>query len=83
MNKKKLLQKILNSQQNVSFEEFVALIEVFGFKLKRSSGSHRMYQREGVKDMMNVQNFKGKAKPYQIKQFLKTVERYNLRMEEE
>jgi predicted RNase H-like HicB family nuclease len=32
----------------------------------------------GVKEILNFQNVKGKAKPYQVKQFLKVIERYNL-----
>ncbi len=42
-----------------------------------------MYRYDGIKDLVNIQSHKGKAKPYQIKQFLKTVERYSLQMEEE
>jgi hypothetical protein len=30
---------------------------------------------------MNIQNVTGKAKPYQIRQFLRIVERYNLQSE--
>jgi hypothetical protein len=30
--------------------------------------------------MINIQNFKGEAKPYQIKQFLYLVEKYNLEL---
>ncbi len=31
---------------------------------------------------INIQNFNGDAKPYQIKQFLSIVEKYNLKMGE-
>ena len=34
-------------------------------------------------ELINLKNVKGKAKPYQIKQLLEIVERYNLQMEEE
>ena len=30
--------------------------------------------------MINLQNVKGQAKPYQIQQFLRLVERYNIKM---
>jgi len=33
--------------------------------------------------MLNFQNVKGKAKPYQVKQFLKVVDRYKLLEEED
>jgi len=34
--------------------------------------------KEGIKELLNFQNVGGKAKPYQVKQFLKIVEKYNL-----
>jgi len=33
--------------------------------------------------MVNLQNVRGKAKVYQIKQLLKIVEKYDLQLEEE
>jgi len=33
--------------------------------------------------MVNLQDVNGEAKPYQIRQFLRLVERYNLRLEDE
>jgi hypothetical protein len=32
---------------------------------------------------INLQEVDGKAKPYQIRQFLRLIERYNLRLEDE
>lgn len=46
--------------------------------LLRVSGSHHLFGRSGVIELINVQNVGGKAKPYQIRQFLKIVEKYNL-----
>jgi hypothetical protein len=42
----------------------------------------RIYVRDGVSEMLNFQNVKGKAKPYQVKQLLKVVEKYKLLEEE-
>jgi len=36
-----------------------------------------------VRELVNLQNVGGKAKPYQVRQFLRLVERYNLTMEDE
>jgi hypothetical protein len=33
--------------------------------------------------MVNLQNVGGKAKPYQVRQVLRLVERYNLTLQEE
>jgi hypothetical protein len=55
-----------------------ALAEAFGLKLSRTSWSHHIYSRDGVPELVNLQEVDGKAKPYQVRQFLKLVERYNL-----
>jgi HicA-like toxin of HicAB toxin-antitoxin system len=56
----------------------VKLAESFGFRLSRSSGSHHIFAHPAVKELLNLQEVKGKAKPYQIGQFLKLVEKYDL-----
>lgn len=82
LNKKKLLQRIINNSKNVKFNEFVLLIESFGFSLTRTEGSHHIYKNIKIQEIINIQNVKGEAKPYQIKQFLILVEKYDLEMEE-
>jgi len=83
VNKKRLLKRILAGSHDVRFAEFVALVEAFGFRLSRVSGSHHIFVRDGVRELVNLQNVSGKAKPYQIQQWLKLIERYNLSMENE
>lgn len=83
MKKKKLLRKALTSPKNFRFGDMVTLVEAFGFRLSRSSGSHHIYTRPGVAELVNLQEVDGKAKPYQIGQFLRLVERYNLELEED
>lgn len=83
MSPRKLLQRILRKPANIRFEDFVRLVRAFGFRLVRVNGSHHIFQRLGVPESLNVQNVKGDAKPYQIRQFLRIVERYNLKLQEE
>ena len=83
MNKHKLLARLHNNRKNVNFNDFVTLVEAFGFIRTRGEGSHSIYKNEIVSEIINLQNDKGQAKPYQIKQFLTIVEKYNLRMEDE
>jgi len=80
MKRKKLLQKILNSQKNIRFSDFVNLVEGFGFAQDRTSGSHHIFSSPRVAELVNIQNVNGQAKPYQIKQFLALVEKYDLQM---
>lgn len=82
MKKQKLLKKILASQQNVRFGEMVSLIEAFGFQLNRVSGSHHIFVHPSLNELVNLQNVNGRAKPYQIKQFLRLIEKYDLSLQE-
>lgn len=83
MKKKKLLRKALTSPKNFRFGDMVTLAEAFGFRLSRSSGSHHIYTRPCVAELLNLQEVDGKAKPYQIGQFLRLIERYNLELEDD
>jgi len=82
MRKRKLLKRILANPQNVAFGDMVSLVEAFGFRLSRVSGSHHIFVRTDVRELVNLQNVSGQAKPYQVRQFLKLVEQYNLELEE-
>lgn len=59
------------------------LLERYGFKLSRISGSHYIFVNANIRELVNIQNVNGQVKPYQIRQFLRLVEKYNLRLEEE
>lgn len=75
---KKLLQKALSAPNNFRFADMIKLAEAFGFQLSRSSGSHYIFAHPHVRELLNLQEVRGKAKPYQIRQFLRLVEEYNL-----
>lgn len=83
MKKAKLLKKLLSGSKNISFSDAVACAEAFGFQLDRISGSHHIFVHPAIVEIVNLQNRKGKAVPYQVKQLLQLVERYNLQMEGE
>ena len=82
VNKRKLFQQILNSQKNVKYNDFVVILEAFGFFRSRGEGSHSIFKNEKVREIINIQNVDGEAKPYQIRQFLSLLEKYNLKMGE-
>jgi len=82
VNKKKLFTKILSASPNIPFREVKTCVEAFGFTLERVSGSHHIFVHPAIPELLNLQNSKGKAKPYQIKQLLKIIERYNLQLED-
>jgi hypothetical protein len=61
----------------------ILIVESFGFELDRISGSHHLFVHREVPELVNLQEVEGMAKPYQVGQFLRIVERYNLRMRSE
>jgi len=78
MKKRKLLERALAHPADLRFHEMVALSEAFGFHLSRVRGSHHVFAHPDVRELVNIQNVAGKVKPYQVRQFLELVERYNL-----
>ncbi|HEC89596.1 MAG: type II toxin-antitoxin system HicA family toxin [Thermoplasmata archaeon] len=78
MKKKRLLEELKRNPKNIRFERLCRIAESFGFRFRGGKGSHRIYTREGVQEILNFQNVDGKAKPYQVKQFIKIIEKYNL-----
>jgi hypothetical protein len=82
MKIKRLLKKAISNPDNIHFTEVIGLAEAFGFKLSRVKGSHHIFIHHQTRELLNFQNVSGMAKPYQVKQLLKIVEKYNLRLGE-
>ncbi|PKP54364.1 MAG: hypothetical protein CVT90_01655 [Candidatus Altiarchaeales archaeon HGW-Altiarchaeales-3] len=78
MTKKETYEKLKINPKNVRFETICKAAIEFGFEFKGGKGSHRIFVKTGIRKMLNFQNVKGKAKPYQVKQFLKIIEKYKL-----
>lgn len=83
MKKRKLLEKLLASPANARFDDVCQLATAFGFQLSRVSGSHHVFVHPSIVELVNLQVVGGQAKPYQVRQLLRLVERYNLTLEEE
>lgn len=82
MKPRKLLARLIRKDfQNVAFSDLRRLVEAFGFSLTRINGSHHIFTHPSVDELVNLQEVKGQGKPYQIRQFLRLVERYNLTLE--
>ena len=78
MDREEVYRELKGRVTNIKFEELCQAAESFGFKFKGGKGSHRIFVREGVKELLNFQAVRGKAKPYQVRQFIKLIEKYNL-----
>lgn len=64
--------------QQISFRDFVALIEAVGFRHSRSKGSHRSYAHPDCPRLLVIQPQGNQAKRYQVREFLGMVEQYHL-----
>ena len=75
----KLVRKVLSgsSDRNINFNDLCNLLESLGFD-NRIKGSHHIYYKEGVEEIINLQSFNNKAKAYQIKQVRELLIKYKL-----
>ena len=64
------------------FADAFALAEAFGFRLSRVQGSHHILTHPTIPELLNLQDVRGQANPYQVRQLLQLVERHNLSLEE-
>jgi predicted RNA binding protein YcfA (HicA-like mRNA interferase family) len=76
---RKLLDQILrgNADANISFTGLVHLLMRLGFE-ERIRGSHHIFTREGVAEILNLQPKGNKCKPYQVKQVRNVIISYGL-----
>jgi len=56
------------------------LLESLGFS-ESVRGSHHKFVREGVEELINLQEVGGKCKPYQVRQVRNVLLKYNLEKE--
>lgn len=80
MHPRKLLRRLAaGGHANVRFLDFQRLVEACGFELDRVTGSHHIFVHPDIPTLLNLQDVGGHAKPYQVRQFPRLVERYDLR----
>ena len=73
---KNILKQIKNNPANVRFADLCKICEFYFGKARQSGSSHRIYKTVWQGDpRVNIQNHKGKAKSYQVKQVLRAIER--------
>jgi predicted RNA binding protein YcfA (HicA-like mRNA interferase family) len=65
------------SDGNILFDELCNLLKFFGFK-ERIRGSHHIFSRDGILEIINIQPLGGMAKVYQVKQIRSIIAKYRL-----
>jgi hypothetical protein len=75
----RFLEQLLRgaSDGNLAFESLRSLLLDLGFN-ERIRGSHHIFTRRGVVEILNLRPKAGKAKPYQVKQVRQVILRYRL-----
>ena len=81
-SRRKLYDRIVggHSDANIPFMQARNMLMYFGFS-ERVSGSHHIFFREGIQELINLQEVGGKCKSYQVKQMRAVLRKYNLRKE--
>lgn len=80
---RKILDVILSgsSDSNIPFSGLCNLLLHLGFT-QRIRGSHHIFSKEDVEEIINLQPNEGKGKSYQVKQVRKLILQYRLTPEE-
>jgi hypothetical protein len=72
----KILDQMRSEPANVRFADLQRVCESFFGKPRQSGSSHAVYKTPWPGNpRVNIQNDKGKAKPYQVRQVLLAIER--------
>jgi len=81
---RKLLEKVISGRAdaNIRFDDLRNLLTQLGFE-ERSRGSHHIFVRAGVEDMINLQKEGHMAKPYQVRQVRAVITKHGLDQEGE
>ena len=77
--RKQVLVQVLQgtADSNIRFEDLRSLLATLGFS-ERVRGSHHIFERPGVEEILNIQPRGSFAKAYQVKQVRAVVVRYKL-----
>lgn len=75
----KIILKLLSgtADGNFEFAELLSLLNRLGFSI-RIKGSHHIFYKDGIDEIINIQPVNNKAKAYQVKQIREILIKYKL-----
>ncbi|MFN6963727.1 MAG: type II toxin-antitoxin system HicA family toxin [Pyrinomonadaceae bacterium] len=81
---KRTLEKVLTGKTdaNVDFDDLCHLLHVLGFS-ERQKGSHHIFYRDGIDEIVNIQPLGRLAKRYQVRQVRNIILKYKLGVSDE
>jgi predicted RNA binding protein YcfA (HicA-like mRNA interferase family) len=68
-------------RSELAFDDLCYILERAGFVSRPGKGSHRIYSKDGVVEIINIQPRNRKAKPYQVKQVRELLLKYKIVLE--
>ncbi len=79
-----ILKRIGSNPKNVRFKDLLRVCDYYFGPARQRSGSHRVYKTPWPGDpRINIQNDKGMAKAYQVKQVLTAIDKLEAKNEPE
>jgi citrate synthase len=74
-----ILARMRANPKGIRFKELCKVCDAFFGKARQSGSGHRVYKTPWQGDpRVNIQNDKGKAKPYQVRQVLAAIDRLEI-----
>ena len=78
-----ILNQMKRNPKGIRFNDLSKVCEHFFGEPRQSGSSHKVYKTPWQGDpRVNIQNSKGKAKPYQVRQVLQAIDRLEVQNEE-
>ncbi|MDE2741409.1 MAG: toxin HicA [Gemmatimonadota bacterium] len=71
-----ILKALRNNPKGIRFADLAKVCDAYFGEPRQKSTSHRVYRTPWLGDpRVNIQNAKGMAKPYQVRQVIKAIEK--------
>jgi hypothetical protein len=81
---KVILSKMLRNPKGIRFQDLCKVCDFYFGEARQSGSSHRIYKTPWQGDpRVNLQNDKGMAKAYQVRQVLKAIEQLEAQRNDE
>ena len=78
-----ILSRMKRNPKGIRFNDLSKVCEHFFGSPRQSGSSHKVFRTPWQGDpRVNIQNSKGKAKPYQVRQVLQAIDRLEVQNEE-
>ena len=81
-NDKKTFDSVVSGRGTIAFRDLEHLLLRLGFRLDRTSGSHRIYLHPRVSRPLSIQPTGKDAKRYQVRQLRDIINEFGLRLED-